>query len=110
MKERNSGLIVSRKRKISGWEKLLGIKFPRTYRQFLLEREEIEKETGFELPVLGLATKENPMSVSEATEILRTNRPDLKDKPLICIRFIGNWAVCLDLREKLEKDLVICNR
>jgi len=101
---------MEKKERIELIEEILDVHFPRTYRQFLLEREEIEKETGFELPVLGLATKENPMSVSEATEILRTNRPDLKDKPLICIRFIGNWAVCLDLREKLEKDLVICNR
>jgi hypothetical protein len=91
-------------RKISGFEESLEIQFPQSYRQFLLNREEIEEKAGFQLPVLGLPGKEDPMSVLKATEILRTYRPDLRNESLICARLVGDWAVCLDLRENPKDD------
>jgi hypothetical protein len=56
-------------------------------REFYLAHLVSVPEEKVRLPVLGLSSKEEPMSVLEATRILRNNRPDLKDKPVVAICF-----------------------
>lgn len=68
-KKRNKNL----ERKINGWERILNVQFPQSYRQFLLERGSATIG-GFR--IFGLPGREIKLSVLEATLILRKMRPE----------------------------------
>jgi hypothetical protein len=93
--------IKSRKKEGNFLEELLQVKFPSSYRQFLLNRG-LTVIDGFK--ILGLPTKEVPISVLEGTVILRNLRKDLAEKPLVAISFDGDRSLCLDLESGTEED------
>jgi len=95
-----------RDRKITSLEKFLKLKFPETYREFLLEFGSGYK-IGFPIAgipkVYGLPANSHHSSVLGATMIVRVARPDIPPN-FVTIRFMGNQAICLDLREKPTDD------
>ena len=94
----------TKQQRIMELEESLDLIFPQSYRQFLLNREEIEKEAGFELPVFGLPKSGELTSAYRATRFLKRERSDLKDQKLVCVRLIKDWAVCLELTNSPEED------
>ena len=98
---------------VSSLEEYFQLKFPKSYREFLLIKGE-EKING--LPIYGLPFKlpesSNAWELSiffeklpliQATEILRFHRPDLP-KSLVAIRLLDVRALCLDLQNGTEED------
>ena len=96
---------------ISSLEEYFQLKFPKSYREFLLIKGE-EKING--LPIYGLPFKlpesNNAWELSiffeelpliQATEVLRFHRPDLP-KSLVAIRLLDVRALCLDLQNRIN--------
>jgi len=95
--------IYLRKIKIVSLEWNLGVEFPSSYRQFLLEKESAVIG-GFS--ILGLPTEEVKLSMLEGTLILRKKRNDLPEA-LVVISLnpiVKGKVLCLDLREPHEED------
>ncbi|XOB40718.1 MAG: SMI1/KNR4 family protein [Candidatus Nealsonbacteria bacterium] len=88
-------------KEIDFFERILGLQFPQSYRQFLLEEGSAIID-GFNIS--GTPTKEVKTSVLETTQILRTKRPDLSNK-LVAISIDKNRALCLDLEKATKKDV-----
>jgi len=71
-------------RRISGFEQTLKIRFPQSYRQFLLEQGSAVI-AGYK--VFGIPTKEVKTSVVEATQALWRLRKDIAQRKLVVISF-----------------------
>ena len=84
--------------KVTVIEKILEIKFPKSYQEFLLKRESAIID-GFK--IMGLPTKEVPISVLEGTLVVRKKR---EANSLVAISFDGTKALCLDLEKGDEED------
>lgn len=81
-------------------EQFLGVKFPKYYKEFILQKGS-EIIDGYE--IMGLPTKEVPMSVLEGALILREKRDDLPNNLTpVCLK--GTKALCLDLAEGNTED------
>ena len=85
---------------IDKFEELLEVKFPISYRQFL---EEYGSKIIDGYKVMGFANKAVPMTVIDATIILRKIRPDL-NYYLIPIIIIKDKVVCMALSDEVTKD------
>lgn len=98
---------------ISFLEEYFQLKFPKSYREFLLIKGE-EKING--LPIYGLPFKLpesddawelsiflEKLPLIQANEILRFHRPDLPNS-LVAIRLLDVRALCLDLKNGTEED------
>lgn len=90
----------NRENLVNLFEEALRVKFPTSYRQFLLNRGSAIVD-GFN--VVGIPTEKVKISVLEATEILRKEKPDLPSN-LVVIIPIGSFATCLDLTDKPTED------
>lgn len=91
---------MEQKNKIDLLEQLLRVKFPKSYREFLLNR-------GYAfingLPILGLPISSDPtLSVLGATNLLRAVRPAYRF--LIPIRLLDTRALCLDIENGTSED------
>jgi hypothetical protein len=83
-------------------EILLGVKLPKSYRKFLLEKGSSIID-GYK--ILGLPTKEVQTSVFEGTLYLRKKRKDLpRSLVTISIDKTLTRALCLDLEKGNEED------
>jgi len=89
--------------RINRLEQRLEVKFPHSYRQFLLEKGSAVIDGH---KIMGIPTKKVPMSVLEATETLRNKRPDLSKK-IITVGIKGTRALCLDLEKAPGEDAPI---
>ncbi|RKX43796.1 MAG: hypothetical protein DRP27_07735 [Thermotogae bacterium] len=78
-------------------KKILGVKFPTAYENFLLSEKRAGVIDGYE--IIGLPTPRVPRSVYQGTLVLRKKREDLPES-LVAISFVGNKALCLDLEKK----------
>ena len=87
-------------RKINGFERFLQVKFPPSYRQFLLEHGSAVID-GFN--VIGLSTKEVPIDCVEGTGIVRQKRPDIPLN-LVAVIPVGLFVTCLDLSRATKED------
>lgn len=95
-------------------ENILDVKLPKSYQNFLLEKDKkVVLGRGYKIHgrtrykgyniTLGLVSDKSWLSILETTEFLRIKRPDL---PLlfIVISFSGNQVICLDLTNGNELD------
>jgi len=94
---------MEKKERIELMEDLLGIKFPHSYRQFLLEKGSAVIDGH---KIMGIPTKEVPESMLDATRTLRVQRKDLPEK-LVAIAIKGTRALCLDLEKAPGEDAPI---
>ena len=101
MKNGSKELIVSQEKKIRRWEKLLRVKFPRSYRQFLLERGSALVD-GFR--VLGIPREEGPTAKAEEPsfkeEKIKEVEPDFEK--------VKESSSCPLCRKGKEKGRLIC--
>jgi hypothetical protein len=85
-------------------EQLLGVKFPKSYHEFLSKKG----YSGYFLvdgfKIFGLPSREVEYSIINATNYLRRKRENLP-KSLIAISLKGDKALCLDLKKGNEEDV-----
>lgn len=93
-------MIANKEFLISLLETSLNVKFPASYKKFLLETGS-KIIDGFK--VIGFPTKEIPIAVYTGYEIIRQKRNDLLGTFLPII-FSGTYACCLDLTQTTEED------
>ena len=96
-----------RERKIIHLERMLNLKLPNSYKQFL---EKFGSGYDGKVPIpgkpriFGLSTSKEPFSALNATFFLRIKRDDIS-KDFVVIAFLKHpYALCLDLRDKPEHD------
>jgi len=98
MKNGSKELIVSQEKKIRRWEKLLRVKFPQSYRQFLLERGSALVD-GFR--VLGIPKEEPEVEESSLPkEKIKEVEPDFEK--------VKESSSCPLCRKGKEKGRLIC--
>lgn len=86
---------------VSDIERNLGVAFPNSYKDFLLENRKSNLANG--LPIFGLSIDSEIDSVWGATETLRLARPDLPYK-YIAIRFLDSRALCIEIDNSKAED------